>query len=85
VLADVADQPDDVVGRQAPDRAGGVDADNDAAPGPEHEACGLQEPADQIDERAGSGRDRRGAGAVPDREGEAELGDQRGSGRLVID
>ena len=43
------------LGYQAPDRAGGVDADDHAAGGVKHKAGGLQVPAGRVDERASGG------------------------------
>gem|GEM_PF-1211250 len=85
MLAGVTDQPGDIVGDEPADGAGGVDGGQDRAIGREHEAGGLQVQRIVIDVGAEQGLDLAGVRAVPDREGQVVLVDERGGGGLVID
>ena len=85
MLPYVAHQPGDVVGHQPADGPAGVDADHDLARRVEDEAGGLQVDRIRVDERTGERGDGPRVSAVPDREGQAVLGDQAGGGRFVVD
>ena len=84
VFTQVADQADHVLGDEPADGAAGVHADHDLAGRVEDEPGGLQEAPAGVDERAGEPGDGPGVGVVPDREGQAVLGDQPGGGGLVV-
>jgi hypothetical protein len=79
------DQPGDILGDQPADGPAGVHADYDLAIRVEHEPGGLQVDRVRVDERPGQLRDGAHVGAEADREGQAELVDERGGGRLVVD
>jgi hypothetical protein len=83
VLAQVADQADDILGDEPANGAAGVDADHHTPGRVEDEPGGLQEERVIVDEGPGHLGDRAGAGAVPDRERQAVPGDQFPGGGLV--
>ncbi len=85
MLAQVADEAGDVVGDEAANGAGGVDADDDGAGGVEDEAGGLEIDGVGVDEGAGEAGDGGGVGAVADGVGELVLVDEGGGGVLVVD
>ena len=78
MIAQVADEADDIVGHQPADRPRGVGADHHLAVGVEPRNPWMVEPTLGIDERARRCRDGFSVGAVADWEGEAVLGDQFG-------
>src|SRR6202034_821679 len=84
VFAYVADQADHVFGDEPTDGAAGVHANHHLAGLVEDDAGGLQKNRVSIKERTGEARDGSGVCAVPDREGQAVLGDQLGSSGLVV-
>src|ERR1700749_2614781 len=84
MFTQVADQAYYVLGDEPADGAAGVHADRDLAGRVEDETGRLQVDRIRVDERAGEPGDGPGVGAVPAREGQAVLGDQSGSGGLVV-
>src|SRR3954447_16619801 len=73
-LLEIADEPDDVIWDQPADSAAGVDADEDATLGVQHETSGLQVQRVFVDEGAGCLGDLASIGAVADRETQMMLG-----------
>src|SRR5260221_8867364 len=85
VLAQVADQADDVLGDESAEGAAGIAADPPPPRRVQDEPRGLQEQRILVNESASLRGDRAGVGALPDRERQAMFGDELRGGGLVVD